>query len=260
MSFGTGLRNWLRGTPAAYPLDPAEWRETLALPVLAGLNGEERARLQALTARFIAAKQFNPARGYVLSERVVQRIGAQASLLVLNLGLRWYRGWREIILYPAAFVPARSYTDAAGVVHETRYPHLGEAWRGGPLIFSAAEVAGAGARRGANVVIHEFAHKLDMLDGDANGLPPLHAAMRVADWAAAFAAAYGDFCRRVERGEETAIDPYAAETPAEFFAVSSEVFFEQPAILAEIYPPVFAQLRAFYRQDPLVRLPAETIS
>lgn len=228
------------------------------MPLFAHLSADEVRRLQELTARFIAAKQFSAVQGFSLTERVVQRIGAQACLLTLNLGLEWYRGWHEIILYPDAFVPMRSYTDEAGVVHETRYPHLGEAWQGGPLIFSAADVApGAG---GENVVIHEFAHKLDMLDGSANGLPPLHAGMRVADWAAAFGAAYGDFRSRVERGGHVPIDVYAAESPAEFFAVLSEVFFVRPAILAQVYPAVYQQMRLFYRQDPLVRLPTETSS
>ena len=254
------LGNWWPGTHASYPLDPAEWRVTLALPLLGGLDDDETSRLKGLTARFVAAKRFNPVQGYVLSERVVQRIGAQACLLVLNLGLEWYRGWQEIILYPDALVPARGYTDDAGVVHETRDQHLGEAWRGGPLIFSAADVEATGHLGAGNVVIHEFAHKLDMLDGSANGLPPLHASMRVADWAAAFTAAYEDLCRRVDAGQPTPIDPYAAEAPGEFFAVLSEVFFEQPAILAEIYPPVFEQMRAFYRQDPLARLSPHTFS
>ncbi len=242
----------MSGAPAAYPLDAAEWRATLALPLFAPLGAEEAQRLQELTAQFIAAKQFSAVQGLVLTERIVQRIAAQGCLLVLNLGLNWYRGWREIILYPDAFVPQRSYTDEAGVVHETRYPYLGEAWQGGPLIFSAADAAG-GAEDGANVVIHEFAHKLDMLDGSANGLPPLHGDMRVAAWAETFSAAYDNFCRRADLGLEGAIDAYAAESPAEFFAVLSEAFFERPAILAQAYPPVYEQLRLFYRQDPLAR-------
>ena len=106
-----------------------------------------------------------------------------------------------------------------------------------------------------NVVIHEFAHKLDMLNGPPDGLPPLHEGMRRQDWAGAFEPAYEDFCARVDDGEETAIDPYAAEHPAEFFAVTSEVFFETPDILQAEYPAVYAQLRLFYRQDPAAARP-----
>ena len=104
-----------------------------------------------------------------------------------------------------------------------------------------------------NLVIHEFAHKLDMLNGDANGCPPLHAGMSVARWRAALTAAYDDFCARQDREEETEIDPYAAESPAEFFAVASEVFFADPLLLKDDYPDVYAQFAAFYRQDPARR-------
>ena len=105
-------------------------------------------------------------------------------------------------------------------------------------------------------MIHELAHKLDMLNGDANGLPPLHGDMRVSDWAGAMQHAYDDLNRQLDRNPdaETAIDPYAAENPAEFFAVTSEYFFSAPDLLVEAYPAVYAQLRGFYRQDPLARL------
>jgi Mlc titration factor MtfA (ptsG expression regulator) len=107
-------------------------------------------------------------------------------------------------------------------------------------------------------VIHEFAHKLDMLNGDANGFPPLHKGMSRADWSRAFSAAFDDLVRRVEAGEETEIDPYAAESPAEFFAVISEAFFEIPDLLRTVYPEVYRQLSLFYRQDPASReLPRE---
>ena len=101
-----------------------------------------------------------------------------------------------------------------------------------------------------SLVIHEFAHKLDMTNGETDGMPALHANMVIEDWIAAFAPAYEDFCRRVDAGEETAIDPYAAEHPAEFFAVASEVFFEAPDLLHAQYPAVYAQMCLFYRQNP----------
>jgi hypothetical protein len=111
----------------------------------------------------------------------------------------------------------------------------------------------APATEGVNVVIHEFAHKLDMLNGDANGFPPLHAGMDRKTWAAVFSAAYADFCRRVDADEDVAIDPYAAESPGEFFAVVSEAFFDLPQAVLDAYPQVYAQLRNFYRQDPAAR-------
>jgi MtfA peptidase len=106
------------------------------------------------------------------------------------------------------------------------------------------------AESGMNLVIHEFAHKIDMRNGEANGCPPLHPGMPVVTWRDVMSRAYDDFCRRVERAEETAIDPYAAEDPAEFFAVLSEVFFAQPATLHAAYPDVYRQFAQFYRQDP----------
>ena len=107
---------------------------------------------------------------------------------------------------------------------------------------------------GVNVVIHEFAHKLDMLNGDANGYPPLHAGMSRQAWAGAFETAYADFCSRVDAGEETAFDPYASESPAEFFAVMSEAFFEIPHAVKRDYAAIYDQLKLFYKQDPATRM------
>jgi len=155
-------------------------------------------------------------------------------------------------------------------VHLSNDPMPGEAWLGGPVVLSYEDVAASAeeAQRvaGYNVVIHEFAHKLDMRNGDPNGSPPLHEGMSAATWKAAFAPAYADFCARVEAAEQLPsrrvqaaldalpIDPYAAESAGEFFAVTSEAFFETPELLAPAYPLVYGQLRLFYRQDPLARL------
>jgi Mlc titration factor MtfA (ptsG expression regulator) len=135
-----------------------------------------------------------------------------------------------------------------------RQPLSGEAWAGGPLVLSWDDVLHSGSGQGYNVAIHEFAHKLDMKNGAVDGLPPLPVGMSVAEWAAVFNRAYADFCRRADGDEDTAIDPYAAESPAEFFAVLSEAFFEMPDVLHGDYPAVYEQLKRFYRQDPLARL------
>ncbi|MGA7950161.1 MAG: M90 family metallopeptidase [Thiobacillaceae bacterium] len=237
--------------------DADVWRAALAAPLYAGLNASERARLYDLARLFIAEKSFSGAAGFAMDEITRLRIAAQAALLLMNLDLDSYAGWKEIIVYPNEFVPRREYRDESGVVHELRYPLLGEAWQGGPLILSAADVDSSLRPAGSNVVIHELAHKLDMQDGHADGLPPLHSEMRVKDWADAFKPAYEDLRRQVAQGIPTVIDPYAATSPAEFFAVLSEAFFESPAILATVYPAVYAQMKAYYRQDPLRRLPAD---
>jgi Mlc titration factor MtfA (ptsG expression regulator) len=183
-------------------------------------------------------------------------IAASAALPVLNLGYGWYEGWKEIVVYPGEFLHEGEQMDEAGVVHHVRHARSGESWDGGPMVLSWEDVQWSGLGEGYNVVIHEFAHKLDMKNGNANGRPPLHTGMDPDGWARDFHSAYDDFCRRVDAGEETLIDPYAADSPAEFFAVLTEYFFEAPDVLHEIYPAVYAQLRQFYLQDPLGRMTA----
>ena len=140
-------------------------------------------------------------------------------------------------------------------MHSVHRPLIGEAWERGPVILSWADILDTLDEPGLNVVIHEMAHKLDMLTGEVNGLPPLHPGMKIEDWSRAFNAAYEQLCRDADRGRPTALDPYAAESPGEFFAVISEAFFETPGRVAETWPAVYEQLRMFYRQNPLARLP-----
>lgn len=232
----------------------ADWRAVFEYPVFFGLSPSELDRLRELAGSMLADKKLSPVGGAWPDTLQIAAIAAQAVLPILHLGYDWYAGWNEIILYPEQFVPDREITDDFGVVHRVRHPLSGEAWQGGPLVLSLDDVAYSGHCQGYNVVIHEFAHKLDMKNGAADGLPPLHGGMTAAVWSAAFNAAYADFCRRVDRGVDTAIDPYAADSPAEFFAVVSEYFFEQPAVLFQDYPAVYQQMRLFYRQDPLARL------
>ncbi len=235
-------------------MDDALWRSTLAqLPFLAGLDDDERERLRQAVILFLHGKSVHGAGGLELDAAMPLLIAAQACILIMNLDVEYFDGWVEVIVYPDEFLPKTEYMDEDGIVHTDLAPRAGEAWLQGPVILSWADVAPRGDGEGVNVVIHEFAHKLDMLNGDANGFPPLHAGMSRRAWAAAFEAAYADFCARVDGDEETAIDPYAAESPAEFFAVMSEAFFEIPRAIHADYPEVYAQLRLFYKQDPLAR-------
>ena len=223
------------------------------LPILNRLDTRELARLRSVTSLFMHTKHFTAAGGAEVSRSTQLAIALQACLLILNLDERSYRGWREIVLYPNAFLRPRQETDAAGVVHHSRDILSGESWHSGPLVLSIDDVLAGGQGDGDNVVLHEFAHKLDMLNGIADGFPPLHRGMDSVSWERDFSAAYVDFRSRVDRGEITAINPYAATQPAEFFAVLSEVFFETPAVLHRQYPEVYTQMHQFYRQDPLVR-------
>ncbi len=236
--------------------DAGIWlRVSTELALLGGLGVGELDRLREAMILFLHDKRINGAAGLSIDDRVRYHIAAQACLLVLELDVDHYAGWSEVIVYPDEFLPRREYVDEAGVVHLSRHPLAGEAWPHGPVILSWADALSSVVRDGANVVIHEFAHKLDMRNGEANGFPPLHKGMSRAAWVAAFAAAYEDVCRRVDADEHTLVDPYASESPAEFFAVLSEVFFETPAVLKQCYPAVYEQMRLFYRQDPSTRLP-----
>jgi Mlc titration factor MtfA (ptsG expression regulator) len=241
----------------AIPLDA--FKTTLTrLPVLHGLDADEQTRLREAASLFIHDKTFSAAGGAEVDDATQRIIALQACLLTLNLTENSYRGWNEIILYPDAFLRPHEEMDEAGVVHHSRDILAGESWHGGPLVLSIADVAASGQLDGVNVVLHEFAHKLDMLNGDANGFPPLHRGMNAAAWAREFGTAYADLCARVDTGEDTAIDPYATSNPAEFFAVLTEVFFETPRLLDTEYPAIYRQLQQFYRQHPLHRLEGRT--
>jgi Mlc titration factor MtfA (ptsG expression regulator) len=219
-----------------------------------GLVGElaagDEARLRALAARFLGVKSIEPVQGLELDEAQCAAIAALACLPVLELGLDLYRGWTSVVVYPGGFVARGHDVDESGVVHEFAEPRSGESWLHGPVIVSFEDVLASAGLDGYNVVIHEMAHKLDMGNGAANGFPPLHSGMDARAWYEDFSAAFRDMNARLDAGLHVPIDAYAAESPAEFFAVTSEYFFEVPRVLARGYPAVFAQLVAYYRQDP----------
>lgn len=247
-----GILSWLRGRRQPVHIPDELWRRTLAtLPFLDPLSGDEKNRLRALSAQFLAEKEFSAAGGLVLDDPMRLSIAVQGCLPVLELGLAAYRDWVGIIVYPDEFVVQRRFEDEDGIVHEFDDVLSGESWPGGPLVVSWRDVAMAGD--GYNVVIHEFAHKLDMLNGEADGIPALHSGIGREEWEETLFSAYDDFCARVDAGEDTAIDPYGAEHPSEFFAVVSEAFFEAPEWVAGDYPRLYALLRRYYRQDPVSR-------
>ena len=245
------LRFLKPGRPA---VSDAVW-ETVrrSLPIVAALAESDAGELRALADSFLRAKSLEGAGGFVLDEEVCAVVAAQACIPILALGIDAYTGWSSVIVYPGGFVSRGTSVDETGIEHEWEEERSGESWFRGPVVLSWEDVAASGRLEGYNVVIHEMAHKLDMLNGDANGFPPLHPEMDGAAWHRVFSAAYEDLCARVDAGEETDVDPYAAEGPDEFFAVASEYFFELPGVLDGCYPEVYAELRAFYRQDPLAR-------
>lgn len=218
------------------------------LPWLRHLKPSEHKQLHALTEWFLANKTFEGAQGLVVTGAMRVEIAIQACLLILHLDTDYYAGWHAIILYPGDFRVARETTDEDGVVHEWTEELSGESWEQGPVILSWDAAAGAGSEM--NVVLHEFAHKLDMRDGAANGCPPLRPGMSLPDWNRAFTDAYDRFHLALEHDEMLWLDDYAAHNPGEFFAVLSEMYFLRPQALQTDMPAVYRQLRLFYGQDP----------
>ncbi len=235
------------------------WRRCLTQsPLLWPLGPVERARLRRLSGDFLARKTFTGAGGMQLDDSMRLHIATHACLLILRLDLDYYAGFHEIIVYPETFMVDYEEEDEFGLVHRVRRPLSGEAWEQGPVILAWRDIAPSGCPHdpGASVILHEFAHKLDMRNGAANGMPPPHPEMTREDWTRALTAAYHALHASLEDGEPGAIDPYAAEDPAEFFAVLTEVFFAAPERLRAHYPAVHEQFRRFYRQDPGARHPA----
>ncbi len=232
------------------------WREVIAtVPVLSALNRRELHRLRTLASLFLHRKSINGAAGLVVDEVMRVTIAAQACLLALNLDLDYFDGWVEVIVYPEPFIVTHAVTDEAGVVHRNRHALGGEAWGRGPVILAWSDINPESRQQGStrNVVLHEFAHKLDMLNGPADGLPPLHRMMSVGRWSRDFGKVYETLRYQVEHHRHTAIDAYAGVSPAEFFAVVTEYFFESPHLLHRHYPDIYKELQQFYRQDPLSR-------
>jgi Mlc titration factor MtfA (ptsG expression regulator) len=235
------------------PIPDVLWRRTLKrfpfLPREGSADGEELRRLCSL---FLDRKEFSGARGLVVSDDMAVAIAAQACLPILRLGLDAYDGFVGIVVHPGQARVRREHVDDAGVVHEYEDVLSGEAVHGGPVMLSWRDVraAGASADLGYNVVIHEFAHVLDMADGLADGMPLLPVDLPAAQWRQTLQADYEILCRRVDADEPTALDPYGAQSPDEFFAVASEAFFVAPQAMRAEHATLYTMFSRYYRQDP----------
>jgi hypothetical protein len=252
-------RAWQRHVLLSARIPYSIWHRVVrTAPVLLALNHIEERKLRKLTSLFLREKTISSAGDFSLDEWMRVLIAAQACLLILNIddGLEYFDGWHEVIVYPGAFKVNRSHRDSSGVVHEADQNLAGEAWSRGPVVLSWDNIVAVAHAHdmGSNVVLHEFAHKLDILNGPADGLPALHRNMRVVDWTQAFADAYGHLKDQVAHHHRTQIDPYGGTNPGEFFAVVTEEFFEAPRKLQDAYPSVYAQLKLFYKQDPASRI------
>lgn len=249
------IRSWLkrrrrRRILERKPIPGTAWQQARrALPWLRGMSERESALLRDLATWFLAEKRFYGAADLTVDDDMALAVAVQACIPVMHIGFDALDRWTSVIVYPGEFRTRHSHEDEYGLVTESDEDLAGEAWLGGPLVLSWTDVAAAidYPDDGENVVFHEIAHKLDMLNGDANGHPPLHPGMDTRSWARDMQAAFDELNAALDRGEETAVDPYAATDPAEFFAVVSEYFFEAPETLARAMPPVFRHLRDFYR-------------
>ncbi len=243
------LRNLRRKRVLArHSIAPALWTSVVSkLGVLRGIEDAELERLKELCLLFLSEKEMHGAGGMELGDDIRLSIAVQACLPILNLGLDVYEGWVGIIVYPGEFRVRKEEVDEAGVVHESYDSLSGEAWPGGPVVLSWEDVKMTSA--GYNVVIHEFAHKIHMLREDDESYPLAFPGMDPKEWRRVLEESYGRLCSDVDAGAATLVDPYAAEHPAEFFAVMSEAFFTDSAVLARDWPELYRQLAAFYRQD-----------
>ena len=233
----------------------ALWQQALAaLPFVAARSAPDQARLRRMASLFLDRKEFSGAGGFMVDDASALSVAVQACLPVLELGIEQYDGFVGIVMHADAVVAEREVTDEHGIVHRYDEVLAGEAMEGGPIMLSWADVQGGSEEdrppTAYNVVIHEFAHVLDMRDGQPDGVPLLTSGKERDAWLAVLVPEYDRFCERVVCGYETVLDAYAAEAIDEFFAVASEAFFVTPRELKEEQPDVYRLLASYYRQDP----------
>lgn len=255
---------WLAGPPLLLALRrarirqqafPPEWRDVLRqrMPAFRTLPADLQLQLKKQAQMLLAEVPFIGCDGLVVTTEMRVLVAAQAALLLLNRRAGSFRNLRQVLLYPQPFVVQRATTNSLGLLDESRHVLSGESWQQGQVILSWPDVlAGAAAPGdGHNVVIHEFAHQLDQETGRANGAPFVPGQAARLRWAQTMKQEFDDLRQRLAQGETGLIDAYGATDPAEFFAVTSELFFERPHALAAAHPALFRELANCYRINPL---------
>ena len=234
---------------------PQAWRRILRrrVPLVQRLPADLQLRLKQDIQVFLAEKPIIGCAGLKVTDEMRVTLAAQACLPLLGARRGYYPALTQILLYPGAFVVDRPHTGAAGVQSEQRRALSGESWAQGQILLSWSDVLNGAADPddGHNVVIHEFAHQLDQAKGFANGAPALASRAAYARWSRVLQHEFNALNARLARGEDGLIDAYGATDPAEFFAVTSELFFERPLVLAQAHPLLYQQLSAYYRLQPL---------
>jgi len=240
---------------------PSSWEDIILRNVAhyRMLDEAEREHLRALIQVFIAEKHWEGAGGLELTDEIRVTVSAQACLLLLGLPHNFYRDVESIVVYPSTVVPPQR---TPGVFESTtaplkvEQPILGQAFQRGPviIIWDAALRAGRHPESGHNVIYHEFAHKLDMLDGVADGTPPMRDREEYRDWVVTCSREYLRLKQETGRGKKSFLNAYGATNEAEFFAVATEQFFDQPQLMTKHAPDLYRVLKEYYRQDPLERV------
>lgn len=237
---------------------PRDWLSILSANVrhYGLLTSEEQARLCDDLRILVAEKSWEGGRGFAVTDEVKVTVAAQASLLLLGLeGHDYFGDVESVIVYPAGYVATERTWGPGGILTERPVPRLGETSHRGPVIVSWADAlaGGRGHAYGHNVVLHEFAHRLDLRDGSVDGVPSLGEAGRYDEWANVMAAEYQALVASLAEGRPTVLDGYGATNAGEFFAVATECFFEQPQALHSQHARLYDVLRDFYQQDPAAR-------
>jgi Mlc titration factor MtfA (ptsG expression regulator) len=241
------------------PFPPA-WEDILQHNVAhyCMLDDVERTRLRELIQVFVAEKDWEGCGGLELTDEIRVTISAQACLLLLGLPHNYYQNVETIIVYPSTVVPPQrklGFFETALAPIEESHPIIGQAFQQGPviIIWDAALHGGRHPELGHNVVYHEFAHKLDMLDGAADGTPPLRDRAEYRDWVQTCSREYLRLKHDAEHGRKSFLNAYGATNEAEFFAVATEQFFDQPFLMIKNAPDLYRVLKEYYRQDPALR-------
>ncbi|MDA8171417.1 MAG: zinc-dependent peptidase [Nitrospiraceae bacterium] len=254
------LRDHRRAEARKRPFPP-EW-ETLLRANMAHycmLDGAERAELRAMMQVFLEEKRWEGCGGLDLTDEIRVTIAAQACLLQLGLPHDYYPDVESILVYPSTVVPPEHrpgvFERVEGPV-EPSVPILGQSFARGPviLVWDAVVHGARHPEQGHNLVYHEFAHKLDMLDNAADGTPPIADRAQLAEWMAVCSHEFLRLRRLAENGHKTFLDAYGAKNEAEFFAVATEEFFDRPLDLQKHAPDLYRVLSAYYRQDPAERV------
>ena len=254
MIFGW-LKRRRRRRLLAQPL-PETWLGWIEpYPVFDTLSDEERMQLLGIARVIVREKRWEAHGGLELSEEMQVVIAAQAALLLLAIEHDYYDDVTTILVFPRSYETPFPRHGPGGVV-TVGTEHLGEAWYRGPVILAWDWVRhGADDEKdGMNLVLHEFAHRLDFADGWVNGTPPLHARDDYPRWVEVMTREFEDLQEAAERGRRHILDHYGATDEAEFFAVATETFFEKSAVLQRDHPELYDVLRTYYRQDPLARI------